>query len=118
MVRTVDAAAHPGTDQDLVRGWTGGGRPRWFCSELVTECCVAAGIMNRETARPAATYPSDLFWGRSYNLYLNFHLDDLSRAGARRPDGCPRSSGIRVLGSSRPDLARLHPAPPSPRCVR
>ena len=55
-----------------------GDRPRWFCSELVTECCVAAGIMNYATARPSATYPSDLFWGRSLNLYLNSHLDDLA----------------------------------------
>lgn len=54
-----------------------GGRPRWFCSELVTECCVAAGIMDRSLARPSATYPSDLFWGRSYNLYLNRHLGEL-----------------------------------------
>jgi len=52
-----------------------GDRPRWFCSELVMECCVAAGIIDRATARPSATYPSDLFWGHSYNLYLNGHLD-------------------------------------------
>ncbi len=56
-----------------------GDRPRWFCSELVTECCVAAVIMDRATARPTATYPSDLFWGQSYNLYLNCHLNDLER---------------------------------------
>ncbi len=43
------------------------------------ECCVAAGIVNRTTARPTATYPSDLFWGRSFNLYLNCHLEDLER---------------------------------------
>lgn len=54
-----------------------GNRRSWFCSELVTECCVAAGIMDRSIARPSATYPSDLFWGRSYNLYLNRHLDTL-----------------------------------------
>jgi hypothetical protein len=54
-----------------------GNRPRWFCSELVTECCVAAGIMDRRVARPSAIYPSDLFWSRSYNLYLNHHLDEL-----------------------------------------
>jgi hypothetical protein len=54
-----------------------GDRPRWFCSELVMECCAAAGIIDWATARPSATYPSDLFWGRSYNLYLNCHLADL-----------------------------------------
>ncbi len=56
-----------------------GSRPRWFCSELVTECCVAAGIWSHQAARPSATYPSDLFWGRSFNLYLNFHLDELEQ---------------------------------------
>jgi hypothetical protein len=57
-----------------------GDRPRWFCSELVSECCVAAGIFDRSIARPSAIYPSDLFWGRSYNLYLNRHLDELLAA--------------------------------------
>jgi hypothetical protein len=38
---------------------------------------VAAGIFDRRVARPSAIYPSDLFWGRSYNLYLNRHLDEL-----------------------------------------
>jgi hypothetical protein len=52
-----------------------GSRPRWFCSELLTECCVAAGIMDGARARPTATYPCDLFFGRSFNLYLNRHLD-------------------------------------------
>jgi hypothetical protein len=52
-----------------------GDRPRWFCSELVVECCVAAGIMDAATARPSATYPRDFFFGRSSNLYLDSHLD-------------------------------------------
>jgi hypothetical protein len=58
--------------------WMGGPqghRPKWFCSELVTECCVAAGIMDVSIARPTATYPCDLFFGRSYNFYLNRHLE-------------------------------------------
>ncbi len=56
-----------------------GDRSHWFCSELVTECCVAGGIMTWATARPSATYPSDLFWGSSYNLYLNGHLGELEQ---------------------------------------
>jgi len=52
-----------------------GDRDRWFCSELVTEASVAAGLMNVETARPSATYPRDLFFGRSKNWYLDTHLD-------------------------------------------
>ena len=51
-----------------------GDRDEWFCSELVTESCVAAGLMDAATARPAATYPRDLFYGRSFNLYLDRHL--------------------------------------------
>jgi hypothetical protein len=51
-----------------------GFRDSYFCSELVTECCVIAGLMDWETARPAATYPRDLFYGRSSNWYINKHL--------------------------------------------
>jgi hypothetical protein len=52
-----------------------GDRDNYFCSELVTEACVAAGLMDGCTARPAATYPRDLFFGRSFNWYLNKHLN-------------------------------------------
>jgi len=51
-----------------------GDREEYFCSELVTESCVAAGLIDGTTARPAATYPRDLFFGRSFNLYLDKHL--------------------------------------------
>jgi hypothetical protein len=67
------------------RGEPEGHRPQWFCSELVTECCVAAGLMDRARARPTATYPCDLFFGRSYNLYLNRHL------GGELQQWCPPS---------------------------
>jgi hypothetical protein len=56
------------------------GKPRginqsgYFCSELVVEACVYAGLMNPCTARPSATYPRDLYMDRSPNLYLNRHL--------------------------------------------
>ena len=52
-----------------------GDRPRYFCSELVVECLVAAGLMDGETARPAATLPRDLFFGHSGNPYLDSHLN-------------------------------------------
>ena len=32
-------------------------RAGWFCSELVTEACVVAGLLDCETARPSATFP-------------------------------------------------------------
>jgi hypothetical protein len=52
-----------------------GDRCSYFCSEIVTEACVAAGLLDPCTTRPAATYPRDLFFGRSRNLYLDRHLD-------------------------------------------
>jgi hypothetical protein len=53
----------------------GGDRHSYFCSELVTEACVAAGLLDPAGARPSATYPHDLFFGRSYNPFLDRHLD-------------------------------------------
>jgi hypothetical protein len=50
-------------------------RVSYFCSELVTNALVAAGLIDAETARPSATYPSDLFFDRSANRYLNEHLN-------------------------------------------
>jgi hypothetical protein len=52
-----------------------GDRRSYFCSELVSEACVAAGLLDRERTRPAATYPRDLFFGRSYNFFIDRHLD-------------------------------------------
>jgi hypothetical protein len=49
-------------------------RQSFFCSELVTEACVYAGILDPETTRPSATYPRDLYLDRSINLYINKHL--------------------------------------------
>jgi hypothetical protein len=50
-------------------------RVSYFCSELVSEACVAAGLFDPVTSRPCATYPRDLFFGRSDNAYLDRHLD-------------------------------------------
>lgn len=46
----------------------------FFCSELVVEACVYAGLIDPRIARPAATYPRDLFMDRSINLYLDRHF--------------------------------------------
>jgi hypothetical protein len=51
-----------------------GERNSYFCSELVMETCVAAGLVDRETARPSATYPHDLFFDHSHNRYINQHV--------------------------------------------
>ncbi len=47
----------------------------YFCSETVTEACVAAGLLDPETTRPGATYPRDLFFGHSKCGFINKHLD-------------------------------------------
>jgi hypothetical protein len=52
-----------------------GERSTYFCSELVTEACVAAGLLDPCRTRPSATYPRDLFYGRSLNLFIDKHLD-------------------------------------------
>jgi hypothetical protein len=49
-------------------------RDAYYCSELVCEACVYAGLLDPRTARPSATYPRDLFMDRSPNPYLNKHL--------------------------------------------
>jgi hypothetical protein len=56
-----------------VLGKPRGDRHAYFCSELVTESAVAAGLIDPTIARPSATYPHDLFFDRSYNLYISRH---------------------------------------------
>jgi hypothetical protein len=47
---------------------------RWyFCSELAMEALVWAGALDKETTRPSATYPRDIFFDQSPNPYLNKH---------------------------------------------
>jgi hypothetical protein len=52
-----------------------GNRICWFCSELVCEACVAADLLDPKRTRPSATYPCDLFFGRSLNPFIDKHLD-------------------------------------------
>ena len=52
-----------------------GDRGGYYCSELVCEACVAAGLLDPAPTRPAATYPRDLFFGRSLNPFIDKHLD-------------------------------------------
>jgi len=67
-----------------------GDRHSYFCSELVCEACVAAGLLDPQRTRPSATYPHDLFFGSSLNPFINSHLD--VNAGWYPParwTGCP-----------------------------
>lgn len=52
-----------------------GHRNSYFCAELVTECCVAAGLLDAKRSHPCCTYPSDLFFGRSSNRIVDETLD-------------------------------------------
>jgi hypothetical protein len=62
-----------------IRTWFVGGphgnRDNYFCSELVMEACVDAGLLDRATARPSATYPRDIFFDHSLDPYLEKHLN-------------------------------------------
>src|SRR5262245_30093031 len=51
-----------------------GDRAAYFCSEVVLEACVAAGLLDPALTRPAATYPRDIFFDRSYNPFINRNL--------------------------------------------
>jgi hypothetical protein len=55
----------------------------FYCSELIVEACSYAGLVNSELARPAATYPRDLFFDHSTNVFLNRSLVDF--AGGWQP---------------------------------
>jgi hypothetical protein len=66
-----------------------GDRVSYFCSELVTEACVAAGLLDHDTTRPAAMYPRDLFFGRSTNGFIDKHLDMSAWAPPARWTLCP-----------------------------
>ncbi|MFO0822212.1 MAG: hypothetical protein U0792_03695 [Gemmataceae bacterium] len=50
-------------------------RKKYFCSELVTEACVAAELIDGHTARPTSMYPRELFFGTSRIPYIRNHLD-------------------------------------------
>ena len=51
-----------------------GDRSSYFCSELVTETLVYGGLLPRETTRPSATYPHDLFYDHSHNRFIARNL--------------------------------------------
>jgi hypothetical protein len=46
----------------------------YFCSELVMESLVSAGLVDAETARPRATTPADIFFDESTNPWINKYL--------------------------------------------
>ena len=92
-------------------------RKKYFCSETVSETCVAAGLMDPETTRPGATYPRDLFFGQSRNVYINKHLDMTGWVPPARWTLCPgtepyiRTRARSSIATRRNDLGQ-DPSPP------
>jgi hypothetical protein len=58
----------------FVMGKSHGDRCGYYCAELVCESLIACGALDPATTRPCATYPHDLFFDQSYNLYISHHL--------------------------------------------
>jgi hypothetical protein len=64
---------------------------KFYCAELVTESIVFAGLIDATDARPAATFPSDLFFDGRKNPFLKHHFK-LSERGWGVParwSSCP-----------------------------
>jgi hypothetical protein len=84
-----------GTLRTFVIGRSNGDRCSYFCSELVVESCVAAGILDGAHTRPPATFPCDLFYAESCNPFLKLHFSPDINCGwcppARWTD-CPQAS--------------------------
>lgn len=49
-------------------------RRRYYCTEIVLEALVHAGLLDCETTRPTATYPRDIFFDRSNVPHIDRHL--------------------------------------------
>jgi hypothetical protein len=79
-----------------------GDRCSYFCSELVAEACVAAGLLDPISTRPAAMFPRDLFFGRSNCSFIDQHLEMSEWYPPARWTLCPGAE--LPLGPRRPRL--------------
>jgi hypothetical protein len=74
-VLRIAAQVTPFRTRGPLRTWFVGGprgdRRKYFCSEVVLEACVAAGLLDPATTRPSATFPRELFLDRSANPFLD-----------------------------------------------
>ncbi len=80
---------------------------RFFCAEETVEALAYAGLIDRRTARPSATFPQDLFYDRSRNLYIDRH-PPLAEGWE------PPKLWTPLLGSTLTGKARPHPPLPWP----
>lgn len=74
MLRQMTPFRTRGPLRTYVMGTPNGERDRYFCAELVMESCVHCKILSKETTRPSATYPEDMFFDKSKNYFLNNHF--------------------------------------------
>ncbi len=78
----------------------------YTCVQIVIEALVYAGLVDRRTARPGATYAQDLFFDRSRNPYIDRH-PPLAGRGWGTPQLWTPIPGTALRGSDRP-------VPPNP----
>lgn len=78
---------------------------RYVCAQATVEALVFAGVVNGRTARPAATFPQDLFYDHSRNRYLERHPP--LEGGWGEPQLWTPLIGSTLAG-------KLRPQPPSP----
>lgn len=74
---------------------------KYVCVQIVVEALVYAGLVDAETARPAATYAQDLFYDRSRNPYLDRH-PPLAGRGWGVPQLWTPIPGTTLRGRDRP----------------
>jgi hypothetical protein len=77
-------------------------KPKYFCSELVLNSLIVAGVIDGRPMRPSATYPSDLFYNESKNRMVNRSLREIGCEWAppARWTSCPAAADSGV-GSTR-----------------
>jgi hypothetical protein len=70
-------------------------KSKYFCSELVLNSLIVAGVIDGQPMRPSATFPSDLFHNESRNRMVNRSLRELECdwAPPARWTSCPISAG-------------------------
>jgi hypothetical protein len=101
--RQVSAFRSRGPVRIRFMGFPHGERRAYFCAELVMEACVEAGLLDAATARPAATYPRDLFFAHSRNRFLDEHLDLTDWYPPARWTLCPGSEPVPARRAPRLD---------------
>jgi hypothetical protein len=80
---------------------------RYYCAEETLEALAYVGLIDPRTTRPAATFPQDMFYDRSRNLYVDRHPPLAS--GWKPPRLWNALEGSNLTGKARP-----HPPSPWP----